>query len=166
MGNSPIFENTTKDGNQYDRIPFEILILIIFLVICVVFLIVYIIWKVMNMSKRIVSNIIWPLDKKLNRDKWNEIEGLFHVKSSQPLCIIYGCSLVDHALKKRKYPGDTMSRRLKSAEYKFRNRKGVWKAFGLRNEIAHEITNRSLTKTEMQQALKDLRQALNDLDAL
>jgi uncharacterized membrane protein YcaP (DUF421 family) len=98
--------------------------------------------------------------------KWDRVKQLSNIEESRPLAIIYANNLLDDALKKLKYSGEVMKQRLKSAEHVFRNKKRVWKAYQLRNKIAHGINMELLPVKTMKHALQSVRQALVDLDVL
>jgi hypothetical protein len=80
------------------------------------------------------------------------------------LAIFEADKLLDHALKNRGYPGETMGERLKSARSSFMNNDAVWQAHKLRNRLAHE-QNVQLNGFSTDQALRGFRAALKDLGA-
>lgn len=96
--------------------------------------------------------------------KWLEIEN--SVRRNNPaswqLGIMNADKLVDRALRERKFKGQTMGERMKSAQKVWKNANHVWGAHKIRNQLAHEpdvklsydVTLRSLTA--FKQALKDL----------
>lgn len=80
------------------------------------------------------------------------------------LAIFEADKLLDHALKNRGYPGETMGERLKAARGSFMNNDAVWHAHKLRNRLAHE-QNVPLNGLTVDQALRGFRAALKDLGA-
>lgn len=75
--------------------------------------------------------------------------------------------LVDHVLRQKGYPGDTMGERIKSAREDMspRNYDGLWQAHKLRNTLAHEVTSEVMSY-QAKEALEQFSAALRDLGAL
>lgn len=80
------------------------------------------------------------------------------------LAVFEADKLLDHALKDRGYPGQTMGDRLKNARGSFMNNDAIWQAHKLRNRLAHE-QNVQLNPIAVDQALRALRAGLKDLGA-
>lgn len=102
------------------------------------------------------------LDSKYYRDKWAKIEQV--QKLGEPgwqVAIIQADKLLDHALKQRGFPGETMGDRLKSS----RAGDKVWAAHKIRNRIAHESDVR-LNPVMVGQALRGFKQGLKNIGAL
>lgn len=105
------------------------------------------------------------LNQEEFRSKWLKIESSMGSDSgSQHMAILNADKLLDHALKARGYPGETMRDRLKSARSAFRNNNAVWVAHKLRNQIAHEQV--SIKPQTARHALHAFKNALKDLGAL
>lgn len=105
------------------------------------------------------------INKEEFRSKWLAIENsLADTESSRHLAILNADKLLDAALKARGFKGDTMGKRMKSAQKSFRNNNAVWAAHKLRNQIAHEDINVKPQTTK--QALVAFKGALKDVGAL
>ncbi len=107
--------------------------------------------------------------KDLNHEyftnKWKDLQKGLNKEEMWPMAIIQADSLLDEALKKRRFKGKTMGERLVAAQRSLSDNDGTWYAHKLRNKIVHEVDTK-LTKKEVQKALVSLRQALRDLGAL
>lgn len=105
----------------------------------------------------------------LNRDyftrKWKDLQKGLNKPDAWPMAIIQADSLLDEALKRRRFKGKTMGERLVSAQKALTNNDGAWYAHKLRNKLVHEV-DINLTQKDVQKALVGLRQALKDLGAL
>ncbi len=99
------------------------------------------------------------------KNKWQELQKQCSNKSTWPLAIIDADKLLDEALKKRRYHGKSMGERLVSAQRELTDNDGVWFGHKLRNRLIHE-TAVKLTQNMVKEALKGIRQALRDLEAL
>ncbi|HET6924589.1 MAG TPA: hypothetical protein VFH39_02055 [Candidatus Saccharimonadales bacterium] len=97
--------------------------------------------------------------------RWYETQGLCASQNTWPLAVINADKLLDEALKKRKYKGQTMGERLVSAQHDISQNDSVWFAHKLRNKLVHEDFTK-LKKKEVLQALMGFRNALKDLGAL
>jgi len=97
-------------------------------------------------------------------EKWKRIEYLSTKEDTRPLAIIYACSLLDYALKKQGYLGDTLNERLNSAQNIFIVNNGIWKVHRKRNQLAHETDMKPLNEEDTKQYLKIIRQGLFDLN--
>jgi hypothetical protein len=106
------------------------------------------------------------LDHAYYQKQWQMIEGYkSNGGAGLQLAVLEADKLLDHALKHRGYPGQTMGDRLKSARGSFMNNDAVWQAHKLRNRLAHE-QNVPLNSLTVDQALRGLKAALKDLGAL
>lgn len=107
--------------------------------------------------------------KGLNREyfqsKWKELQAGLNNPDRWPMAVIQADSLLDEALRKRRFKGKTMGERLVSAQRSLTDNDATWFAHKLRNRLVHE-TGTELKKKEVQKALMGLRQALRDLGAL
>jgi hypothetical protein len=97
--------------------------------------------------------------------RWQEAQAFCNSKNTWPLAVINADKLLDDALKRRHFKGKTMGERLVSAQHDLTNNDGVWFGHKLRNRLVHEDDTK-LKKSDVQQALVGLRQALKDLGAL
>lgn len=70
--------------------------------------------------------------------------------------------LLDYALARKGFRG-TLGEKLKKAKNRFSDINGIWIAHKLRNKIAHELSQISLT--EAQNALRKFKRGLQDLGA-
>jgi hypothetical protein len=135
-------------------------------VVAVIGLIAFIGSKLVSWCGRTLENVFHPLDKQDFSAKWNKIRQLYDVDATRPLAIIHANSLLDDALKKRKYSGDTMYQRLVSAQRVFRNRDQVCYANQLRNQLVHDVNMTPCPENDTRRALQAFRQALVHLGAL
>ncbi len=107
--------------------------------------------------------------KGLNREyftnKWKELQKGLSKADTWPMAIIQADSLLDEALRKKRFKGKTMGERMVSAQKSLSNNDAAWYAHKLRNKIVHEVDVK-LTQKDVQKALLGLRQALKDLGAL
>lgn len=106
-----------------------------------------------------------PLNLEYFSQKWQEAQGFCKEKSTWPLAIINADKLVDEALKKRKYKGNTMGERMVAAQRTFTDNDGIWFAHKLRNRLVHD-SDITLKEADVKKALVGLRQALKDLGGL
>lgn len=108
---------------------------------------------------------------KLNIDKyqtkWLAVENSVsrNNSASWQLAIFNADKLVDLALKERRFAGQTMGERMKSAEKVWSNANHIWGAHKIRNRLAHE-TDVHLTYETTLRALTAFKQALKDLGAI
>ncbi len=70
--------------------------------------------------------------------------------------------LLDYALARKGFQG-TLGEKLKRAKNRFSDINGIWTAHKLRNKIAHELSQISLT--EAKNALQKFKRGLQDLGA-
>ncbi|HYG83713.1 MAG TPA: hypothetical protein VD907_02450 [Verrucomicrobiae bacterium] len=105
------------------------------------------------------------IDREAFRSKWLAIEkNATGDDSARKMAIISADTLVDQALKARRFGGNTMGERLKSAQKQLSNPNAIWAAHKLRNRIAHEDI--AISAISARQALKAFKIALKDLGAL
>ncbi|HET9411851.1 MAG TPA: hypothetical protein VFO38_03325 [Candidatus Saccharimonadales bacterium] len=106
------------------------------------------------------------LDHEYFKKQWQKIESFKSQGSAGwQLAIFEADKLLDHALKNRGIPGQTMGDRLKNARGSFMNNNAVWEAHKLRNRLAHE-QNVPLNAYSVDQALRGFRAGLRDLGAM
>lgn len=110
------------------------------------------------------------LDKKFVQEKWMEIEttyslgGPSHMKNA----IMEADKLVDHVLKAKGLPGQTMGERMKTAKRFFTHYAdydNLWFAHKVRNNIAHEAGH-DLNVGEAKRAMEYFKKSLRILGAL
>lgn len=99
--------------------------------------------------------------------KWLAVENSVsrNNSASWQLAIFNADKLVDLALKERRFAGQTMGERMKSAEKVWSNADHIWGAHKIRNRLAHE-TDVHLTYETTLRALTAFKQALKDLGAI
>ena len=99
--------------------------------------------------------------------KWLAVENSVsrNNSASWQLAIFNAEKLVDLALKERRFAGQTMGERMKSAEKVWSNANHIWGAHKIRNRLAHE-TDVHLTYETTLRALTAFKQALKDLGAI
>lgn len=105
------------------------------------------------------------LDKAYYTKKWRGVEQAMKTPDIGPkMAVIEADKLLDNALKKSKFRGETMGERLRSAERALKNYQAVWDAHKLRNRLVHEDV--VLKKRQATSALGAFRSALKSLGAL
>lgn len=99
--------------------------------------------------------------------RWLEIENSISRDNSASwqLAILNADKLVDQALRDRRFKGQTMGERMKSAEKVWKNPNHIWGAHKIRNQLAHE-TDAKLNYETALRALTAFKQALKDLGAI
>ncbi len=110
------------------------------------------------------------LDKKFVQSKWAEIETTFSLGGASHLksAIMEADKLVDHVLKSKGLPGQSMGERLKGAKKYFAHYAdydNLWFAHKVRNNIAHEAGH-DLNGGEAKRAMDYFKKALKHLGAL
>lgn len=105
------------------------------------------------------------LEKGPFREAWRGIIEKAASESTFALAIINADKLLDSALKKRNFKGETMGERLVSAKNSLSRRQRVWEAHKLRNRLVHDEAVR-LDRKKTLEALKGYESALKDLGAL
>lgn len=105
------------------------------------------------------------LNQQYFQDQWAALLTRVKTPEGMVLAIIDGDKLLDQALKKRHFKGNTMGERLVSAQRMISDNDAVWYAHKLRNRLVHE-PNVRLKKKEAQAALAGFRQGLKDLGAM
>ncbi len=99
--------------------------------------------------------------------KWLEIENSVRRDNgaSWQLAIMNADKLLDQALRDRRFKGQTMGERMKSAQKVWKNANHVWGAHKIRNQLAHEV-NANVTYDITLRSLSAFKQALKDLGAI
>ena len=99
--------------------------------------------------------------------KWLEIENSVtrDNAASWQLAIMNADKLLDQALRERRFRGQTMGERMKSAGDTWKNANHVWSAHKIRNQLAHEV-NANVTYDITLRSLSAFKQGLKDLGAI
>ncbi|HRC28138.1 MAG TPA: hypothetical protein PKV96_02005 [Candidatus Saccharimonas sp.] len=99
--------------------------------------------------------------------KWLAIENSISRDNaaSLQLGILQADKLLDQALRERRFKGQTMGERMKSANHVWKNANHVWNAHKIRNQLAHE-TDAHVTYETTLRALSAFKQALKDVGAI
>lgn len=107
------------------------------------------------------------LNRQKYQTKWLEIEHSVSRDNpaTYPMAVLNADKLVDQALKERRFRGETMGERMKSAQDTWRNANHVWTAHKIRNQLAHE-PDYTITYQTASRALAAFKQALKDLGAI
>lgn len=107
------------------------------------------------------------LNVKRYQTKWLEIENSIakNNAASWQLAIMNADKLLDMALRDRRFKGQTMGERMKSAAKIWKNANHVWAAHKIRNQLAHEV-NVQISYDTTLRSLSAFKQALKDLGAI
>jgi tRNA A37 N6-isopentenylltransferase MiaA len=104
------------------------------------------------------------LDRAYYMDAWQKLHIKAQAEETWALAVIEADKLLDHALKKKGYAGQTMAERMVSAKDILSKRQLVWEAHKFRNQIVHEEVK--VTEKKVHASLVGFRSALKDLGAL
>ncbi len=99
------------------------------------------------------------------QDKWKDIQKQCANKDTWPDAVAAADTLLDEALKKKRFRGKTAGERLTKAQRVLTNNEAVWFGHKLRSKIESGVMSR-LQEKDVKQALVGIRQALKDLGAL
>lgn len=107
-----------------------------------------------------------PRALKINRfqDQWRDLQKLCANKATWPDAIKKADSLLDEALKRRRFAGKSMGERLTKAQRALSDNESVWFGHKLRTKIDGDPQTK-LKEPDVKQALVGIRQALKDLGA-
>ena len=107
------------------------------------------------------------LNKQDYQCRWLSIETRLNKNNvaTYQLVILDADKLLDKALRERKFRGETMGARMKSAQNTWKNANHIWGAHKIRNRIAHE-TDVQLTYEITARSLAAYKQGLKDLEAI
>ena len=96
---------------------------------------------------------------------WKQLQNFCKDRATWPQALQDADTLLDQALRRRKYRGNSMGERLVSAQRKLTDNDSIWTAHNLTKKI---ITNPKmrLQESAVKSALVAYRQALKDLGAL
>ena len=108
-----------------------------------------------------------PRKIKTNRyqERWAALQKLCADKATWAQAITDADSLLNEALKRKRYPGKTMGERLTKAQRDITDNEGVWYGHKLRTKLEAD-PDAKLKESEVKDALLGIRQALKDLGAL
>lgn len=97
--------------------------------------------------------------------KWKQLQDRCADSEQWAIAIIEADTLLDEALKKKRFKGGSMGERLVEAQKLFTNNDAVWYGHKLRTKLDAN-PEMPLRKEDVQKALLGLRQALKDIGAL
>lgn len=99
--------------------------------------------------------------------KWLQIENSVtrDNAASWQLAIMNADKLLDQALRERRFKGQTMGERMKSAQKVWKNANHLWGAHKIRNQLAHEV-NAKISYEITLRSLSAFKQGLKDLGAI
>jgi hypothetical protein len=97
--------------------------------------------------------------------KWREMQKLLGSKDTWKQAIVEADTILDEALKKKRFSGKNMGERLTKAQRLISDNENVWFGHKLRKQIESEPESK-LKEKDVKQALIGIRQALKDLGAL
>ena len=96
---------------------------------------------------------------------WYQIQGYCKDKQHWPQALEDADKLLDRALKKRKFKGNSMGERMVSAQRTFTDNDGAWFAHNLHKKVIADPSFK-LREADVKNALIGFRQALRDIGAL
>jgi hypothetical protein len=97
--------------------------------------------------------------------RWQHLQGFCKDKQKWPKVLEDADKLLDRALKKRKFKGNSMGERMVSAQRTFTDNDGAWFAHNLYKKVMADPEFK-LREADMKNALVGFRQALRDIGAL
>lgn len=97
-------------------------------------------------------------------DKWRDLQKLCANKVTWPEAIKSADTLLDEALKRKRFAGKSMGERLTKAQRALSDNEAVWFGHKLRTKIDSDPETK-LKESDVKQALVGIRQALKDLGA-
>ena len=106
-----------------------------------------------------------PLDKPYFQGRWRKLQKLLPDKKTWPDAIIEADTLLDEALKKKRFSGKNMGERLMKAQRLLTDNDRAWFSHKLRVKLEDAPKTR-LQEKAVKDALLGTRQALKDLGAL
>jgi hypothetical protein len=106
-----------------------------------------------------------PLDKPYFQRKWRKLQKLCSDKKLWSEAVIEADTLLDEALKKKRFSGKNMGERLVKAQRMLTDNDKVWFSHKLRTKLEDE-PKAKLQEKAVKDALLGTRQALKDLGAL
>ena len=107
------------------------------------------------------------LNRVKYQKRWLEIENSLdrNNQASYQMAVLNADKLLDHALKERRFKGESMGERMKSAQKLWSNADHIWTAHKVRNKLAHE-SEFQLTREIALRTLAAFKKALKDLGAI
>ncbi len=96
---------------------------------------------------------------------WRELQSYCKDKKTWPKALGEADKLLDRALKKRKFKGQSMGERMVAAQHVFSDNDAVWFAHNLCKKVAADSSVR-IKESDVKDALVGFRQALRDIGAL
>ena len=136
--------------------------------VVIFFLIVILIVAVIAVFYLFISSKNSPrLNVAKFQTQWLAIENSV-TRGNEPswqVAIMNADKLLDLALRDRRFKGQTMGERMKSAAKVWKNANHVWGAHKIRNQLAHEV-DMKLTYDVTLRSLSAFKQALKDLGAI
>lgn len=113
--------------------------------------------------------VYWRLPKRLKASKfnlkWKHLQDYLKDSTKWPEAIMMADTMLDEALKKRKFKGGSMGERMVSAQRYFTNNDDIWFAHNLCKKLKAN-KDLKLKEDDVKDALIGFRQGLRDLGAL
>ena len=117
----------------------------------------------------ILALVYWRMPKRLRANKfmtnWKDLQAYLKDSTKWSEAIIMADTLLDRALKKRKFRGGSMGERMVSAQRYFTNNDDIWFAHNLCKKLKAN-KEMKLKEDDVKDALIGFRQGLRDLGAL
>lgn len=109
------------------------------------------------------------IPRKLNQGKyqerWKQLQALCKSKDSWPEALQQADTLLNDALRQRRFKGKKMGERIVSAQKKLSDNDAVWFAHNLAKKTVEQPEKR-IQESDVKKALVGFRQALRDIGAL
>lgn len=99
-------------------------------------------------------------------DRWKELQNYCRDKATWKDALIEADKLLDKALKKRRFKGNSMGERLVNAQRFITDNDDIWDAHNLVKKLIEAPEKVRLKETDVKEALLSFREALKDLGAL
>lgn len=99
-------------------------------------------------------------------DRWKELQNFCRDKATWKDALIEADKLLDKALKKRRFKGNSMGERLVNAQRFITDNDDIWDAHNLVKKLIEAPEKVRLRETDVKEALLSFREALKDLGAL
>ena len=100
--------------------------------------------------------------------KWRELQRNCADRKNWPAALKGADTLLDAALKKRRYKGKRMGARLMAAQRQISDNDGIWAAHNLAKKLIAVVEGEKavkLTKTQVKESLESYKATLTDLGA-
>lgn len=98
----------------------------------------------------------WKTERKIKNERWVRVEDYMRSdnESDWKIAVLEADNILDEAVERMGYPGDTLGERMKVIEPSdFPYLDEAWEAHKLRNQVAHKGTNYTLTRSEAERAI-------------